>query len=202
MTMKTILKNTILGATLIASTLAVADNPKPAKTATPVAKQTANPLAGTNKAKTTSAAEAKLEAMHLDTFDDLDYNVFSGQDWANLHRSHSQDVTVHWPDGHDTKGIDKHIEDLKAMFVYAPDTRIKQHPIKIAKGEWTAVVGQMEGTFTKPMPIGDGKFIQPNNKTFKIGMATISHWNKDGTMDEEYLFWDNDTYKKQLGLTK
>jgi len=195
--MKTIIKNAILGAALITSTLAIADNAKTATTA-----RTANPLAGTNKAQTTSAAAAKLEAMHLDTFDDLDYNVFSGQDWTNLHRSHSHDVTVHWPDGHETKGIDKHIEDLKAMFVYAPDTRIKQHPIKIAKGEWTAVVGVMEGTFTKPMPIGDGKFIQPNNKTFKIGMATISHWNKDGTMDEEYLFWDNETYKKQLGLTK
>jgi SnoaL-like polyketide cyclase len=198
MTMKTILKNTILGASLIATTLAMAEAPaKPAEK-----KAAANPLAGTNKPKTTSAAEAKREAMHLDTFDDLDYNVFSGQDWTNLHRSHAKDINVHWPDGRVTKGIDKHIEDLKAMFVYAPDTRIKQHPIKIAKGEWTAVVGEMEGTFTKPMPIGDGKFIQPNNKTFKIGMATVAHWNKEGTMDEEYLFWDNETYKKQLGLTK
>jgi hypothetical protein len=179
---------TSLLTTLIAGSLAGADTP--------------NPLAGTNKPRIPSAADAKLEAMHLDTFDDLDYNVFSGQDWTNLHKSHGQDVIVHWPDGHATKGIDKHIEDLKAMFVYAPDTRIKQHPIKIAAGEWTAVVGVMEGTFTKPMPIGDGKSIAPNNKAFKLGMATISHWTKDGTMDEEYLFWDNETYKKQLGLAK
>ena len=29
-------------------------------------------------------------------------------------------VSVTWPDGHDTHGIQRHIEDLKAMFVYAP----------------------------------------------------------------------------------
>jgi hypothetical protein len=28
-------------------------------------------------------------------------------------------------------------------------------------------------------------------------MSTVSHW-KNGTMDEEYLFWDNQTYMNQL----
>ena len=54
---------------------------------------------------------------------------------------------MYWPDGHQTKGIEKHIEDLKGMFVYAPDMRIKGHPVKIASGEWTSVIGVMEGTF-------------------------------------------------------
>jgi hypothetical protein len=31
-------------------------------------------------------------------------------------------------------------------------------------------------------------------------MCTVGHWNKDGVMDEEYLFWDNLTYMKQLGV--
>lgn len=177
---------TIFGALLISPLLATADNP----------------VRGSNKPKTTSAAEAKLEALRLDTFDDLDFNVFTNQKWVDLHLSHSKDVAVHWPDGHTTKGIDKHIEDLKAMFVFAPDTRIKQHPVKVAKGEWTAVIGVMEGTFSKPMPIGDGKFIQPTNKPFKITMATFSHWTKEGPMDEEYLFWDNEEFKKQIGLGK
>ena len=43
------------------------------------------------------------------------------------------------------------------MFVFAPDTRIKEHPIKIASGEWTAVQGVMEGTFSQPMPGGGGR---------------------------------------------
>ena len=91
----------------------------------------------------------KLAQPNLANFDDLDYNVFSGQKWDELHCSHADDVTVHWPDGHSTKGFDKHIEDMKAMFVWAPDTRIKEHPVKLGQGEWTAVIGYMEGTFTQ-----------------------------------------------------
>ena len=106
---------------------------------------------------------------------------------------------MHWPDGRTTEGIGTHIEDLKSMFVCAPDTRIKEHPIKVAQGDWTAVVGVMEGTFTKPMPIGGGKSIPPTGKPFKLQMATIGHWN-NGVMDEEYLFWDNQAFMKQVRL--
>ena len=141
----------------------------------------------------------KIGREHLATFDELDYKVFTGQQWTRLHESHSHDILVHWPDGHTTKGIEKHIEDLKAMFVYAPDTRIREHPVKIASGEWTSVIGVMEGTFTKPMPIGDGKTIPPTGKPYKINMCTVGHW-KNGVMDEEFLFWDNQTYMKQIGL--
>jgi hypothetical protein len=141
----------------------------------------------------------KLVAQHLATFDELDYVVFSGQQWVRLHESHSKDVIVHWPDGHFTTGIEKHIEDLKAMFVYAPDTRIKVHTVKLGQGELTAVIGIMEGTFTRPMPTADGKTIPPTGKPYKITMCTVGHW-KDGVMDEEYLFWDNLTFMKQIGL--
>jgi len=143
--------------------------------------------------------EEALERANLANFDDLDFNVFTGQKWDELSKSHAQDIIVHWPDGHTTTGIDVHIADLKTMFVYAPDTRIKEHPIKIAQGEWTAVMGTMEGTFTLPMPLGDGSMIEPTNKSFKLPMTTIGRW-KDGVMVEEYLFWDNQTYMKQLGL--
>jgi hypothetical protein len=141
----------------------------------------------------------KIAKAHIAKFDTLDFDVFTNQKWDRLKESHSQDVTVHWPDGHITHGIDRHIADLKAMFVYAPDTRIQEHPVKIANGEWTSVIGIMEGTFTKPMPIGDGKTIAPTGKAFKIVMCTVGHW-KNATMDEEYLFWDNQTYMKQVGL--
>ena len=140
----------------------------------------------------------KIATQHLVTFDDLDFNVFSNQDWVRLHESHSDDVLVHWPDGHDAKGLQQHIKDLSALFVYAPDTRIKQHPVRIASGDWTSVIGVMEGTFTKPMPTPDGKMIPPTGKAFKLPMCTVGHW-KGGVMDEEYLFWDNLTYLKQIG---
>jgi hypothetical protein len=146
-----------------------------------------------------SQTEARTVQTHLATFDDLDFNVFSNQKWEQLSRSHAKDILVHWPDGHTTTGIEKHIEDLKAMFVYAPDTRIKVHSVKFGSGEWTSVIGEMEGTFTKPMPTGGGKTIAPTGKSFKIPMCTVGRW-KNGVMVEEYLFWDNQTYMKQLGL--
>jgi hypothetical protein len=150
-----------------------------------------------------AAFEAAEQAVtsHITTFDTLDMVVFTRQQWERLHESHSQDVKVHWPDGHETNGIAKHIEDLKALFVYAPDTRILVHPVKFGSGEWTSVIGVMEGTFTRPMPVGNGKTIRPNGKAFKINMCTVGHW-KNGVMDEEFLFWDNLTYMRQLGLAK
>src|SRR5437867_6360215 len=147
-------------------------------------------------------AEERIVKAHIVTFDTLDFDVFTHQKWDRLHESHSKDIIVHWPDGHQTRGIDKHIEDLKAMFVYAPDTRIQQHPVKFGSGDWTSVIGVMEGTFTRPMPVPNGKPIPPTGKAFKITMATIGRWNAQGTMDEEYLFWDNATYMRQLNLAK
>tara|TARA_R110000868_G_scaffold111773_1_gene301538 strand:- start:38530 stop:39111 length:582 start_codon:yes stop_codon:yes gene_type:complete len=137
---------------------------------------------------------------HLKTFDDLDFEVFSNQEWSRLHESHSKDIKVYWPDGHSTEGIEIHLEDMKKLFVHAPDTRIKMHPIKFGSENFTAVIGVFEGTFTKPMPIGGGKFIQPTGKAFKMPMATIGIWGKDGTMIEEHLFWDNQTYANQIGI--
>lgn len=160
---------------------------------------------------------------NLKTFDTLDFIVFSNQEWLRLHESHSKDVVVNWPDGHHTNGIQRHIEDLKALFVYAPDTRIEVHPIRFGSADvrsssitpdkrikvdqlqvdegYTCVTGVMIGTFTKPMPTGDGKFVQPTNKSFSVPMCTVGHW-KNGVMVEEWLYWDNATYMRQIGLGK
>ncbi|MDN3658158.1 ester cyclase [Ferruginibacter paludis] len=138
-------------------------------------------------------------AGHLKTFDALDFDVFSNQQWDRFKESHAQNIKVFWPDGHVTEGLATHIEDMKKLFVHAPDTRIKEHPIKFGSGSYTLVTGVFEGTFTKPMPIGNGKFIQPTGKAFKMPMATVGIW-ENGVMKEEHLFWDNQTYAKQIGL--
>ncbi|GAA0950106.1 hypothetical protein GCM10009554_49530 [Kribbella koreensis] len=143
-----------------------------------------------------TAAERK----HLKIFDELDFEIFTGQKWDRLHESHARNIRVHWPDGHFTDGIDKHIADLAALFVWAPDTRIQEHPFRLANGQLTAVTGYMKGTFTKPMPDGKGGFIQPTGKSYNLPMATVGIWNKRNTMDEEYLFWDNQTFFAQIGL--
>jgi len=141
-------------------------------------------------------------AKNLANFDDLDFRVYTNQQWQDLHKTHTKDVIVHWPDGHTTKGLEKHIEDLKYMWTFAPDNRIREHPVRFGTqdGQWTAVTGWLEGTFTKPMVLPDGKTIPPTGKAYRIPMATIGHWNKDGIMFEEYLFWDNGEFMKQIGL--
>lgn len=145
--------------------------------------------------------QARAVEKNLKTFDVLDFDVFSNQKWDRLSESHAQDIAVTWPDGHETKGIEKHIEDLKALFVYAPDITIKTHPIRFGSGSFTTATGIMTGTFTKPMPIGNGQVIQPTGKRFALPMATIGHW-VNGKMDHEWLFWDSQEFMKQLGLAK
>jgi hypothetical protein len=144
----------------------------------------------------------ELGQKHLATFDTLDFDVFTGQKWDRLKESHGANVKVHWPDGHVTEGIDTHIADLQYMFSFAPDTRILEHPIKLQDGDWTSVVGYMEGTFSQPMKLADGTEIAPTAKPYRIAMTTVSHWAADGTMDEEYLFWDNQSFMSQIGLGK
>lgn len=86
------------------------------------------------------------------------------------------------------------------MFVYAPDTRIAMHPMRIAQDEWTAVTGVMQGTFTEPMPDGQGGVVQPTGRQLSLNMATFARWNEEGTMAEEWLYWDNQTYLRQMGI--
>lgn len=145
--------------------------------------------------------QPKSVERNLKTFDILDFEVFSNQRWDRFPESHAADIVVTWPDGHETVGLERHLADLKEMFVYAPDIKISSHPIRFGSGSWTAATGVMTGTFTKPMPIGGGKFIEPTGKRFAIGMATIGHW-KNGTMDHEWLFWDSGDFMRQLGLAK
>ena len=171
---------------------------------------TQTPSTATAQSAAQSSAEKELasikatqaqEQKNLANFDDLDFNVYSNQDWQGFHKSHAPDILVHYPDGHTTTGLEAHFAELKPQFVFAPDTKIKTHPIKIAEGNYTAVMGVLEGTFTKPMPIGNGKTIPPTNKPFKLDIVTIGRW-ENGLMVEEWLFWDNQAFMKQIGVAQ
>lgn len=186
-------KITIVTALVLSGVLTVnAQSSKPAKA-------NAAEVAALRQQLKTLAAADELVKQHLLIFDTLDYTVFSNQQWERFHESHDKNIKVYWPDGHMTEGLAIHIEDMKKLFVHAPDTRIKLHPIRFGSRDFTAVTGVFEGTFTQPMPIGNGKFIQPTGKAFKMPMATIGIW-KNGVMIEEHLFWDNQTYANQIGL--
>ena len=144
----------------------------------------------------------KLTQERLRRFDSLDFDFYSHQKWDSLIISHDPGIKVYYPDGTTTTGLlPQHVDMLKPMFVFAPDTKITSHPIKFGSGDWTTVVGELEGTFTKPMVIGNGKTIPPTGKKFKLSMCTVGHW-KGGKMIEEYLFWDNMLLMKQMGLAQ
>jgi hypothetical protein len=136
---------------------------------------------------------------NLVTFDTLDFKVFTGQQWLRMHESHADNIKVVMPDGTITTTLDVHIQNLQWLFSFAPDTRILQHPIRFGAGNYTAVTGIMEGTFSNTMYMPDGSAVPPNGKAYKISMCTIGIW-KNGVMIEEQLFWDNRSFFKQLGL--
>src|SRR5438876_12406672 len=54
----------------------------------------------------------------------------------------------------------------------------------------------------QPMKTPDGKTIAPTGKKLNMQMVTVGHWTDAGVMEHEWLFWDNQTYMKQLGLAK
>jgi SnoaL-like polyketide cyclase len=152
------------------------------------------------RADSTAANNARV-AQHLMRFDSLDFEGYSKQNWELFHASHADNILVHYPDGHTTTGLAAHIEELKPQFVFAPDTKITAHPVKFGAGNWTSVIGTMEDTFSKPMALGNGKFIQPTGKRYKLSMSTVGRW-ENGKMVEEFLFWDNASFMKQIGLGK
>jgi len=51
------------------------------------------------------------------------------------------------------------------------------------------------------MPDGRGGSIAPTGRSYAISMATIGIWNRRRrVMDEEFLFWDNQSFFAQIGL--
>ena len=144
--------------------------------------------------------EKALTEMRLQRFDSLDFEFYNKQNWEGFKISHADNIQVIYPDGKETKGTyPAHIDMLTPMFAFAPDTKIRKHPVSFGSGDWTCVVGEMDGTFSKPMKMPNGKVIQPTNKKFMLRMCTVGHW-KDGKMTEEYLFWDNAALMQQIGL--
>lgn len=169
--------------------------------------QSASAPAAAKKSQPPAALLAKIRAVeaqqtkNLENFDDLDFNVYSNQRWEELTRSHAHDIVVHNADGTVVNGLAAHIDNLKQIFVFAPDTKIVGHPIRIAQGNYTAVQGITKGTFTQPMPIGDGKTIPPTHKSFTLSMVTIGRW-ENGVMKEEWLYYDNLGFMKQIGVAQ
>lgn len=63
--------------------------------------------AADNKPPAGNTVEARLKI-----FDELDFVVYSKQQWDRLAESHAEDILVTYPDGHTSKGLKPHIEEL------------------------------------------------------------------------------------------
>lgn len=133
-------------------------------------------LAASAKREKECLARERIVRKNLKTFHHLDFQVFNHQQWDKIHLSHSDDVVVHWPDGRTTVGIDAHIEDLKGLFVWAPDTQVLGHTILFGGGDaaqFSGCIGILGGMFTEPLPIGGGNTIPPTGKQFKIQFSQL-----------------------------
>jgi SnoaL-like domain len=111
-------------------------------------------------------AQTPEEQANLDRFDKLDFEAWNNRNWTLFEELHSPDVLVVDFNGNTTRGIDQHLQWAMEAVSAAPESRILAHPIKIAAGDWTAVIGTLPGNLT---------------------MVTVAHW-EDGRIAEEYLF--------------
>ena len=108
--------------------------------------------------------EANLKGM-----DDLDFVGWNEADWHGVFaRQHTHDVVVDFNGRPPTRGLDDHIEAMKAFVESAGGTPppVASHPIAFGSGDWTCVVGEFEG---------GGR------------MVTVAKW-RDGAIAEEYIW--------------
>src|SRR3954451_1647028 len=87
---------------------------------------------------------AGQEDRHIELFDKLDFDGWNGPDWQLFSQLHTDDVTVEMM-GQRTEGVQAHIDMCQQIVEQNPEMKVTGHPIKIAQGEWTAVVGDITG---------------------------------------------------------
>jgi ketosteroid isomerase-like protein len=144
-------------------------------------------------------AERATTKKNMDTFDELDLVAFNKRDIKRIQEIHADDVTVYNPGGSITKGMDPHhTEELKFLFDTF-DFVVKEHIVGFGFDDWTAGISICTGKWVKPIKLPNGKTLKPTGKSLEIKIATIARW-KDGRIAEEYLFWDNDSWNKQIGM--
>ena len=143
--------------------------------------------------------EKALEEKNLDLYDEMDLVAFSNHDIEHIDRLHADDVKVINPDLSEVHGIEQHGKDMESILTTFPDLVIESHPLKFASGDWTAGLAISRGTFNNPFKLPDGTEIPPNGNKFVQAMITLAKW-EDGKIIEEYLFYDNMDFMKQLGL--
>ncbi len=143
-------------------------------------------------------AERAITAKNLKTFDDLDLIAFNNRDIELIKQIHATDVKVYNPDGTITEPAAPHVEELQFLFDTF-DFKVAEHILQFGFGDWTAGISISEGKWIKPLTLPDGTVLQPTGKSVSLKIATIARW-ENGRIAEEYLFWDNADWNRQIGL--
>ena len=144
------------------------------------------------------AAERAQTTRHLEIFDELDLVAFNNRDMKRIGEIHADNVIVHNPDGTKTTPFPPHAEELKFLFDTF-DFVVTDHIVGFGYGEWTAGISISEGKWVKPLTLPDGTVRQPTGKKVRLKIATIARW-ENGRIAEEYLFWDNADWNRQIGF--
>jgi hypothetical protein len=77
--------------------------------------------------------------------DDLDFDGWKNADWHGVFAHlHTDDVYVEFKGMEPTRGLDQHIDAMKAYVESVGGTppQVVAHPIAFGSGEWTCVVGE------------------------------------------------------------
>ena len=88
--------------------------------------------------------KANLKAM-----DELDFVGWNNADWHGVFAQyHTDDVFVDWKGQEPTRGIEEHIDAMKAFVESVGGTppKIVSHPIGFGSEEWTCAIGELERT--------------------------------------------------------
>ena len=123
--------------------------------------------------------------------------------WETFRKRHTENVAVYWPGG-GPPTMGRHNHDLEAVefFKTFPDNHLINNPYKIlfGQGDYTCTVADFSGTMKGSMRGADGKTIPATNKKFHLEFCTVAHWNKNGEILEERLFYDLTGMMKQIGI--
>jgi ketosteroid isomerase-like protein len=147
--------------------------------------------------------QKSAEARNMELMQTLD-DAWNTRDLETFAKRHTEDVVVRWPGQPPTRGVQAHRQEALDFFKTFPDQHLDNRPYRVffASGDWTCSIARFRGTMKGPMKGPDGKEIPPTGKSFDVEFCTIAHWDNNGQIVEENLFYDLVTFMKQIGLSK
>ena len=127
-------------------------------------------------------ASTKTRVGNLKRFDTLEYIEWSDKNIKVFDDIHASDVHVEGTMS--ANDLAKHSNDAQSYFKFLKEgDGVVSHPVKLADGDWTAVIGETRSTVPDTAA---GAAIGATTKK-KGFMLTLAKWS-DGKIKEEYLF--------------